>query len=112
MIKALCPVCSSTWPSFTKEHKIKTKGGYDPNLVQDVCFRCGYESKAYTKDFNFRKPFIVVNAPQRPIARAKLTEDKNTINEKITFTACKGDLEINIKVGKQSFSKLLSMFAE
>lgn len=104
---AICPQCGATGFEFCKGHKIKVKGGFDADFVKDVCFKCGYESKAYSARTSIKQPFVIVTPP-RPVKQAiPITDD-----EKITFTARKGDLEISIKVGKDGISKLLSMFME
>ena len=102
---AECPVCHASGSEYCVGHKIKVKGGYDYNYVADVCFRCGYESEKYPV-----RPVILMDmrgTPKRQPIAATTTEDK-----KITFTACKGDVEINIKVGKDGLSKLISMLME
>lgn len=102
----ICPMCGASGFEFCKGHKIKVKGGYDADFVKDVCFKCGYESKPYSVCTSAKEPFVIVTPP-RPIKQTTHTTD-----EKITFTACKGDLEISIKVGKDGLSKLLSIFME
>ena len=100
-----CPACGVDGIAFCKGHKIKTKGGWNENYVQDICFRCGYESEKYPA-----RPMFVINGrdyQQRALQKVVRTEEK-----KITFTASRGDVEFTIKVGKDGLSKLFSVFTE
>lgn len=112
MASASCPQCGASGIEYCAGHKVKVKGGWDKDYRQDVCFKCGYASEKYIP---FSTP-IMVKVPPRPEKYQEKQQTKqaieNTNEKRITFHANVGDAEINITVGKDGLSKLLSMFME
>lgn len=102
---AKCPVCHASWPEYIPDHKIAVKGGFDENYAEAVCCRCGYQSEKYAV-----RPVIVMD--RRSTIQKQPLVAANTEDKRVTFTACKGDIEFNIKVGKEGLSKLISMLME
>lgn len=97
-----CPQCGAGGLNWCKGHKVKINGKFADSLVEDCCFNCGYKSKPYSPGLS--RPLIIMTSPKR--------NEKTTKEEKITFTACKGDMEIHIKIGRKGLEKLMSVFME
>jgi hypothetical protein len=104
-----CPKCGNSDITWCPEHRIKIRGGYSEHLLEEACLLCGYISKPYPKELKVSRPIIIMDTANRP---QKYRQKEATIDEKITFTAKKGDMEINIKVGKDGLNKLMSIFME